>query len=61
MNRNIGISVGDPISYEEILNLGKNDELLHNLQKITWELQNDPYYGAFKTRRGALKMLKKKE
>jgi len=61
MNRNIGISVGDPISYEEILNLGKNDELLHNLQKITWELQNDPYYGAFKTRRGALKMLKRKE
>jgi putative hemolysin len=59
MNRYIGISIGDPLAYEDLLKVGKNDELLHHLHKITWDLQHDPFYSAFKTRRGALKMLKK--
>jgi putative hemolysin len=59
MNRNIGISVGNPLAYEDLLKVGKNDELLHHLHKITWDLQQDPFYSAFKTRRGALKKLKK--
>jgi len=60
MNRTIGISIGDPLPYEELLKVGKNDELLHHLHKITWDLQKDPFYSAFKTRRGAIKMLRNK-
>lgn len=60
MNRTIGISIGDPLPYDELLKVGKNDELLHHLHKITWDLQKDPFYSAFKTRRGAIKMLRKK-
>jgi putative hemolysin len=60
MNRHIGISVGNPLPYEDLIKVGKNDELLRHLQNITWELQHDPYYSAFKTRSGGRKMARKK-
>jgi len=58
MNRHIGISVGDPLPYEELIKVGKNDELLHHMHSITWKLQHDPYYSNFRTRRGAVKALR---
>ncbi len=58
MNRHIGISIGEPMPYDELIKVGKNDELLHFLHKSTWELRNDPYYSAFRTKRGGKKQVK---
>jgi putative hemolysin len=59
MNRHLGISIGDPLPYEELIKVGKNDELLNHLHQITWNMKSDPYFSHFKTRRGALSILKK--
>jgi putative hemolysin len=60
MNRHLGISIGNPITYEELIKVGKNDELLHHLHKTTWSLKEDPYFSHFKTRKGAVRILKVK-
>lgn len=61
MNRHIGISIGEPLSFEELNKVGKNDELLNHLHKITWDMQHDPYYSNFRTRSGGKKMAKKEK
>jgi putative hemolysin len=61
MNRHIGISIGEALTYEDLLKVGKNDELLHHMHKLTWEMQHDPYYRVFKTKSGGRKMAKKEK
>jgi putative hemolysin len=59
MNRHIGISIGDPLSYEDFCKVGKNDELLHHLHKITWEMKEDPFFSHFRSKSGGARMVRK--
>ncbi len=58
MGRHIGISIGEPQTYEELIQVGKKDELLHHLHDLTWDLQDDPYYSGFRKKRKGKKLAK---
>ena len=59
MGRHIGISVGDPIPFDDLMKVGKPTEIVNFLHSKTWEMQYDEYYSGFRKKRKGKKLAKK--